>query len=146
MVIYVSSWNCLQCYVHLLGWLLLVWRKCYSLLYPTLRMSECWNVLQFFGHRMGFVVDVLTTRQVLCLYIGWSGPIVILHVADVIATVMYLIGRCYCHILVGWCYCHSWYVIRLVADGVLLKVHCAVYAFYWWPCLLAELMYTLNNL
>ena len=67
------------------------------------------------------VVDVSTTRQVLCLYIGWCWSIVVLHMADVIAilfvadvitTVMYFIGRCYCHILVGWCYCHSWYITR----------------------------------
>ena len=74
-----------------------------------------------------FVVDVSTTRLVLCLYIGWCWPIVVLHmadviailfVADVIATVMYFIGRCYCHIIVGWCYCHSLYVTRLVADVI----------------------------
>ena len=90
-------------------------------------MSECWYVLQSLDIGWVFVVDVSTTRQVLCLYIGWCWPIVVLHmadviailfVADVIATVMYFIGSCYCHILVGWCYCHSWYVTRLVADVI----------------------------
>ena len=82
----------------------------------------------FLGHWMGFVVDVLTTRQVLCLYIGWYLPMVVSAY-----------GRCYCHsflwqmllpllyISIGRCYCHI-----LLAD--VIAMICILLD--WWQMLL----------
>ena len=70
-----------------------------------------------FGHWIGFCGRCFN-HQAGVMPVYWLMLLPFFFVVDVIATVMYFIGRCYCHILVGWCYCHSWYVIRLVADVV----------------------------
>ena len=75
-------------------------------------MSEGWCVLQFFGHWMGLVVDVLPpgrcyaciladVNQLLFVVLHIADVVANQFVADVIATVMYFIGRCYCLLLVG---------------------------------------------
>ena len=42
-----------------------------------------------FGHWMGFCGRCFNHQQVLCLYIGWCWPIVVLHMADVIAILLW---------------------------------------------------------
>ena len=48
-----------------------------------------------FGHLMGLVADVITTRQILCLLYWLMFCQLVLYVADVIAILF--CGRCCCH-------------------------------------------------
>ena len=79
-------------------------------------MSECWCVLQFFGHWMGLVVDVLPPgRCYACiladvnqlLFCIWQMLLPIILWQMLLPLFMYFIGRCYYLLLVGWCYCLS---------------------------------------
>ena len=79
-------------------------------------VSECWYVLQFLGHWMGYVINVWTTRQVLCLYIGWCLPML-----------FFAYGRCYCHAFCCRCYCHCY--VFLLAD--IIAIFCWLVLLPW---------------
>ena len=80
-----------------------------------------------FGHCMGYVVDVLTTSQVLWPFYWVMFPNVVFaygrcychtFVADGIATVMYFYWQMLLSYSGGWCYCHGLCIAKFVADVI----------------------------
>ena len=73
-------------------------------------VSECWYVLQFLDIRW-LVADVIATRQVLCLYIGWCCQYCFIW--QMFLPLLYIYWQMLLPCIVGWCYCHSCCITRL---------------------------------
>ena len=93
--------------------------------FPTLKVSKCWYVLQFFGHWWvsGNNLPMFTCGRCCCHFL-WQMLLPLLMLADVIA----IFGWCCCHFC-GWCYCH----FLLLADVVAIFGWCYSHYFVcWW--------------